>query len=141
MHMICGVGLDLIEIERVRRAWARFGDRFARRVLSDAEWASMHGDPAAFLAGRLAAKEAVFKALGTGWAEGVTWRDVEVLNAPSGAPEIRLRGVAQRRCAERGASGAHLSLSHTREHAAAVVVIEAPAERASREHPSGGKVG
>jgi holo-[acyl-carrier protein] synthase len=122
--MICGVGLDLVEIERVRRAWERHGERFVRRILSDAERASLHGDPAAFLAARLAAKEAVFKALGTGWAGGVTWRDVEVLRSPSGAPEVCLGGVARRLCAQRGGAVVHVSLSHTRRHAAAVAVIE-----------------
>lgn len=121
--MIVGIGLDLIEIERVRRAWARFGDRFVRRVLTAAERASLHGDPAAYLAARLAAKEAAFKALGTGWANGVTWRDVEVLRSSSGAPEIRLAGAAAEACARRGGARVHVSLSHTRGHAAAVVVI------------------
>jgi holo-[acyl-carrier protein] synthase len=121
--VIVGIGLDLIEVERVRRAWARFGDRFVRRILTPAERASLHGDPATFLAARLAAKEAVFKALGTGWANGVTWRDVEVLRSSSGAPEIRLGGAAGEVCARRGGAGVHVSLSHTRGHAAAVVVI------------------
>ena len=134
--MIVGIGLDLIEVERVRRAWARFGDRFVRRILTAAERASLHGDPAAFLAARLAAKEAAFKALGTGWASGVTWRDVEVLRSPSGAPEIRLGGAAEEICARRGGAGVHVSLSHTRGHAAAVVVITrvaGPAGGASSE--------
>lgn len=121
--MIVGIGLDLIEIARVRRAWSRFGDRFVRRILTASERAAIHGDPAAFLAARLAAKEAAFKALGTGWASGVTWRDVEVLRSSTGAPEIRLGGVAGEVCARRGGAGVHVSLSHTRGHAAAVVVI------------------
>jgi holo-[acyl-carrier protein] synthase len=122
--MILGVGVDLVEIERVRRAWARFGERFARRILTDAERAGLHGDPVAYLAARLAAKEAAFKALGTGWAAGVTWRQVEILNTLSGAPEISLSGTAQRRLAQRGGDGIHISLTHTAAHAAAVVVIE-----------------
>lgn len=121
--MIVGIGLDLVEIERVRRAWARFGDRFVRRVLTEPERAAIHGDSAAFLAARLAAKEAAFKALGTGWASGVTWRDVEVLRSPSGAPVIRLGGAARQTCARRGGDAVHVSLTHTRGHAAAVVVI------------------
>lgn len=122
--MILGVGVDLIEVARVRRAWARFGERFARRILTDAERGSLHGDPAAYLAARLAAKEAAFKALGTGWASGVTWRQVEILNTLSGAPEMRFSGAARRHMTERGGGDVHVSLTHTAGHAAAVVVIE-----------------
>jgi holo-[acyl-carrier protein] synthase len=122
--VICGIGLDLVEVERVRRAWARFGERFARRILSDRERASLQGDPVAFLAARFAAKEAAFKALGTGWAAGVTWKDVEVLALPSGAPVIGFAGAAGDRLTRCGATAAHVSLTHTGGHAAAVVVLE-----------------
>jgi len=132
--LIVGIGLDLIEVERVRRAWTRFGDRFVRRILTPAERGALHGDPAGFLAARLAAKEAAFKALGTGWASGVTWRDVEVLRTSSGAPEIRLGGAAGRACARRGGAGVHVSLSHTHGHAAAVVVITGAAGPAGERH-------
>jgi holo-[acyl-carrier protein] synthase len=129
--VILAVGLDLVEVERVRRAWARFGERFAHRILTDAERGSLHGDPAAYLAARLAAKEAAFKALGTGWAAGVTWRQVEILNTLSGAPEMSFFGVARRLLTERGAGGVHVSLTHTAGHAAAVVVIEGDGAKGS----------
>ncbi|MBN2105054.1 holo-ACP synthase [bacterium] len=118
-----GVGVDLVEKSRVERALERFGDRFARRVLTELEWSLCQnkGDSTGSVAARIAAKEAVFKALGTGWAKGVGWHDVEVVNDSQGKPLIRLYGEASRR-----ADGfrLHLSISHARESAVAFAVME-----------------
>ena len=82
------------------------------------------GARAAFVAGRFAAKEAAVKALGTGFAEGVSMRDVEVLRLPSGRPELRFSGAAARRAEELGVKAVHVSLTHERDVAGAVVVLE-----------------
>ncbi|MFC1568909.1 holo-ACP synthase [bacterium] len=121
--MIHGVGVDLVEKSRVARALDRFGDRFAHRVLTEREWSLCQnkGDSIGSVAARIAAKEAVFKALGTGWAKGLGWHDVEVVNDSQGKPVVQLYGEAERR-----AQGCklHLSISHERESAVAFAVLE-----------------
>lgn len=124
--MIAGIGVDLVEQARVAQAIARHGERFLSRVLTPAERAALHGPAAQFVSGRLAAKEAVMKALGTGWAQGVSWKHVEVRSLPSGAPEIVLEGAARARMKALGGWSIHVSLTHTHEHAVAMAVIEAP---------------
>ena len=85
--MIVGVGVDVVEIPRLRKILARYGERFAQRVFTpeEREYCAAHTDPAPHYAVRFAAKEALFKALGTGWARGVTWQDVEVRRKAPGA--------------------------------------------------------
>lgn len=121
--MIRGVGIDMIEVDRVRRILERHGERFMSRILSPRERESIHGDPDQYLASRFACKEAAMKALGTGWARGVRWADIEVTNLPSGQPTLQFKGTA---AGLFGASGgrAHISLSHLRGYAVAVVILE-----------------
>ena len=121
--MIYGIGIDLVKKSRVSRAFKRFGDRFILRVLTEREWllCQKKGDSIGSIAARIAAKEAVFKALGTGWAKGIGWHDVEVLNDSQGKPLIRLYGEVGRRT--KGLQ-LHLSISHERESAIAFAVIE-----------------
>jgi len=121
--MILGVGVDLVEKSRVERALERFGDRFASRVLTEKEWSlcKTKGDRTGSVAARIAAKEAVFKALGTGWAEGLGWHDVEVVNDSQGKPLVRLYGEAQRRI---GGARLHISISHEKQSAVAFAVLE-----------------
>jgi len=120
------VGVDIVEIERIARTLARFGERFLRRVYTDAEIVYCRGKPSR-LAARFAAKEAVAKALGVGifWHEGVYWRDVEVVRDHRGKPGIRLYGSALERAREEGLAHWALSLSHSREYAVAMVVATA----------------
>ena len=117
------VGIDIIEIERIARTLARFGERFLQRVYTEAEIAYCRGKPAR-LAARFAAKEAVAKALGVGifWREGVYWRDVEVIRDRRGKPGIRLYRGALERARQEGLTHWALSLSHSREYAVAMVV-------------------
>ncbi len=117
------VGVDIIEIERIARTLARFGERFLHRVYTDAEIAYCQGRPSR-LAARFAAKEAVAKALGVGvfWREGVYWRDVEVIRDRRGKPGIRLHGGALERAQQEGLTGWAVSLSHSRDYAVAMVV-------------------
>jgi holo-[acyl-carrier protein] synthase len=98
--MIYGVGVDLVEIDRIEAAYARFGERFAQRILGPAELERYHARRArsevrglAFLATRFAAKEAISKALGLGMRAPMTWRAVEILNDPSGRPLALAQGA------------------------------------------------
>ena len=136
--MILGVGVDLIDIRRVERTLARFGERFVERVFTPAERArsERRPDPAAAYAKRYAAKEACAKALGTGFRQGVYWRDIEVLNRPSGQPVVQLAGGAAARLAALTPSGMRpridVSLSDELPFGQAMVVISAEPEDARR---------
>src|SRR5210317_1403055 len=90
--MIDAIGIDIIEIKRIKQAIERYGDNFTNRVFTPWEIQYCRGkiDPFFSFAGRFAVKEAVFKAVGTGFAEGVKWTSVEVVNDPSGQPQVRL---------------------------------------------------
>ncbi|MBI2303248.1 MAG: holo-ACP synthase [Chloroflexi bacterium] len=114
------VGVDVIEIHRIQRAVARWGERFVKRIYTPAELAFCR-QRVQELAVRFAAKEAVMKALGTG-RRGVGWREIEVLNDQRGKPVLRLWGGAQARAQEIGLSQVDLSLSHSRDLAVASVV-------------------
>ncbi len=122
--MIAGIGHDLIEIERVARVWRRFGDRFAQRILTPREIAARTELSAQYLAGRFAAKEAAAKALGTGIRGEITWQSLEVEIDGLGAPQLRLLGGAAAEAKRLEVVANHLSLTHTTEHASAVVVLE-----------------
>lgn len=125
--MILGLGLDLVSLPRMERVLERFGDRLPERVLTPAERSAMPAAPGprtAYVAARFAAKEAAVKALGTGFAFGVGPRDMEVFSLPSGKPGLRLHGAAARRAGEMGVVSIHISLTHERDAAAAVVILE-----------------
>jgi holo-[acyl-carrier protein] synthase len=124
--MIVGIGVDIVDIRRVRGVLERQGDRFVRRVFTAAEqdYCRAHRDPSPYFAARFAAKEALFKALGTGWARGVTWRDAEVQRQESGAPRLMITGCARKLADQQGARRTHVSLSHSEETAIAVVILE-----------------
>jgi holo-[acyl-carrier protein] synthase len=122
---IVGLGLDVVELDRIQRIWERFGEAFSRRILTETEQARLHvGSPVPYLASRFAAKEAAVKALGTGFRHGVTFQQIELSSRPSGQPELKFSGVAQSAVAKLGARRIHLSLTHGRDTAAAVVILE-----------------
>ena len=124
---IFGVGTDLASISRVREAVSRYGDRFLDRVFTPAEvsYARAKAHPEESLAARFAAKEACFKAIGTGWpTEGVSFRDVEVVRSDGEPPRLVLAGRLAELAGERGVRRFHLSLSHAGDHAIAMVVAE-----------------
>ena len=114
------VGVDIIEIERIEEAMARWGERFLDRIYTEAELAICRNRAPA-LAVRFAGKEAVMKALSTG-TKGIGWREIEVLANADGKPLIRLHGRAQRKAEELGIAELAVSLSHSREFAIASVV-------------------
>lgn len=121
--MIVGLGIDAVGVARV----ARLLDRHPQRLFAhcfQADEVRRPGD-AQHVAGLLAAKEAAFKALGTGWGEGVGWRQVVVARLANGQPCLRLEGAAARRAAELGAVCSHLSITHDGGLAIAVVILEA----------------
>ena len=124
--VIVGSGIDLIEIERLDQAFARHGSRFATRVFHPAEIATCrrHRRPTPHFAERFAAKEAVMKALGTGWARGVRWVDIEVVEKPNGAA-IALHGAVFELARQRGVHRVHLGIGRTRSLAIASVLLEA----------------
>ncbi len=124
--MIVGVGIDIVDIGRMRQALGRQGERFVSRVYSEGEQAycRAHRDPVPYFASRFAAKEALFKALGTGWAQGITWHDAEVQKADSGAPRLVLAGRAEEISRSLGTRNIHISLSHSEEAAIALVILE-----------------
>ncbi|HEX8475293.1 MAG TPA: holo-ACP synthase [Pyrinomonadaceae bacterium] len=125
--MIVSIGIDIIEVARVRAVLERT-PRFVERVFTSAERAYCDGRGATVAAqhyaARFAAKEAALKALGTGWANGIAWQDAEVVAQAAGAPAIIFHGRALELFHQRGATHAHLSLSHTTEHAIAQVILE-----------------
>ncbi len=124
--MIVGTGIDLVEVERVRKMLARHGERALRRLFTPAEveFCRQSADPAPCFAARLAAKEAALKALGTGQARGIRWRDVEVVRSGPDGPTLRLGAAALARARHVGAARSWLSLSHERRHACALVLLE-----------------
>jgi holo-[acyl-carrier protein] synthase len=124
--MIIGTGVDIVEVERFRKVLERLKERFILRVFTPGErsFCDSHRDPVPHLAARFAAKEGVFKALGTGWAKGVTWLDVEILRERQDAPKIVLAGEALSLSQKMGVRNLHLSLSHTEHWAVAMVILE-----------------
>jgi len=126
--VIVGSGIDVVEIARVARALGRHGERFAARVFApgEREACARFARPAPHLALRFAAKEALMKAVGTGWARGVRWADIEVVSpARADAPWLRLHGRVAQIAAARGAVRLHLAFARSRTHALAVVLLEA----------------
>lgn len=122
--MIVAIGTDIVDIARIKAALERHGRHFAERILCPRELLrfDQHSQPAAYLAKRFAAKEALVKALGTGIGR-VSWQDIETINNSSGAPQFVLGGAAQELMSELGASEALLSLSDEHEYALAFVVL------------------
>lgn len=140
--MILGIGSDLCDIRRIERVLARHAERFTHRVFTEGERrkSERRAQPAASYARRFAAKEACSKALGTGLRRGVFWRDMEVVNLPSGQPTMRLTGGAAARLASMVPAGhrAHLHVSLTDDPpiAQAFVVIEAVPEASPVREPA-----
>ena len=124
--MILGIGVDVVAIERISRSLVEGDGKFEAQVFTAAERAACAGraDRARALAARFAAKEAGLKALGTGWAQGLSFQQVEVVDGEGGRPELRLTGAAAERARALGVGHMHVSLSHDGAVAAAFVVLE-----------------
>ena len=125
--MICGIGTDLVSLRRIGDVLERCGARFLDRILTDAEKGQLPQPGqrrTEWVAGRFAAKESAAKALGTGVARGITMRDMEILSAQDGRPGLFLHGRAREVARNMGACSFHVSISHEKEMACAVVILE-----------------
>jgi holo-[acyl-carrier protein] synthase len=122
---IIGLGVDLTDIPRIAATYERYGERFLRRIFTDGEiaYCMRRRDPVPSLAGRFASKEAAMKALGTGHSRGVLWKDVEVVRAPGGPPQLRLHGGAARRAEAMGVVKSLLTITHSEALAMAQVMM------------------
>ncbi len=128
--MVHGIGTDICDVRRIRAAWERHGERFARRILADGELATFHARSARwpergirFLATRFSAKEAFSKAVGLGMRMPMTWRDCEVGRLPSGQPVLVLHGRLKAWFEAQGLR-AHVSVTDESDYAASFVVVE-----------------
>ncbi len=124
--MILGTGIDIIEINRIRDSYEKLGRNFVEKILLESEIAYCldHRDPAPQLAARFAAKEAISKAFGSGISDELGWHDIEITKCESGQPEVVLHGKGLELLRKRGASHIHLTLTHAREYAAAMAIVE-----------------
>jgi holo-[acyl-carrier protein] synthase len=123
---IIGTGIDITECLRIAQMIERHGELFITRVYTDAEieYCTTRKAATQHYSGRWAAKEAVLKALGTGWRRGISWRDIEICNDRKGAPTVNLRGGARDVMEKAGIRRLHVSISHCRSFAVAHVVAE-----------------
>lgn len=123
--MIFGIGTDIVEVERVERIWTQYGEHFARRILMPVEYDLFqeHRRPVRFLAMRFAAKEAVVKAMGTGFANGMWLRDAGTVPDRLGQPQLIFSPRGSAKCAELGIGGGHLSLTDEAGLVLAVAVL------------------
>ena len=124
--MIVGTGVDLIEIDRVKVAHEKHGDRFIKRLFTEQEaaYCLKKKDPYPSLAGRFAAKEAVIKSFSHGFGGRWKWIQIEVVREISGKPTIRLTGILEKLRLERGINAVHLSIAHSKRDATATILLE-----------------
>jgi len=122
--MIIGIGTDIVEIDRIRKMIERHGDHFLNRCFTsnEIEYANRHRDSAVRFAGRWAAKEAVVKVLGTGFVQGITFHDIEVVSLHTGQPTVQLSGGALEISQRLKISEIKLTISHAREYATATAI-------------------
>jgi holo-[acyl-carrier protein] synthase len=124
--MIIGIGTDIVQVSRIERVLKK-NPRFEQKVFTPAEsaYCNSRANPAQSFSARFAAKEALMKALGTGWDNGISWLEIEVLNNEFGKPAISLSGTCAEAALSMGIKRLHLSLSHEKEYAIAYLVAEA----------------
>lgn len=123
--MVYGSGVDIIEVERVKRAVKRWGDTFLKKIFTDNEidYSQKRRFAYQHLAARFAAKEAVLKAFGGGWSRSLPWKDVEIINDKNGKPNIRLHGEAKRIYDKKSIEKIAVSMSHTKNYAVASAIL------------------
>ena len=125
---VIGIGTDIVECLRIAQMIERHGELFLTRVYTprEIEYCSSRKAATQHYAGRWAAKEAVLKALGTGWSRGITWCDIEIRNDEAGRPSVALGGMAREICEELRIQQMLVSISHCRSHATAYVLALGP---------------
>lgn len=123
--MIYGIGTDIVHVPRIKASLDKYGDRFAKRILSEIEFTAFchHANKPGFLAKRFAAKEATAKALGTGFRNGMSLRHVFVINDELGQPFLQFTSIAQEMMQDAGISASHLSLADDGDYALAYVIL------------------
>jgi holo-[acyl-carrier protein] synthase len=123
--MIVGIGLDLVKIARVQALAERWRERFLERLYTESErrYCFERAAPYASMAARFAVKEAVLKALGTGWSAGIRWVDIQVLNDAQGRPVATADGRVGALLREAGVTGIHVSVSHDADYAVAQAIL------------------
>lgn len=122
--MIVGLGIDTTELDRIEKSYMRHKERFVDRILHPNEASALPKHPVPYLAARFAVKEAAVKALGTGFTQGIQFQDIEVQSEPSGKPVLQLHNRAAEIANSLGATRYHVSLTHGRDIASAVVILE-----------------
>lgn len=122
---LIGIGIDVVEVDRVRSSLDEFGERFLERIFSESEqeYCQRQKRPEIHLAARFAAKEAISKAFGTGIGKEIGWLDIEIIRRESGEPEVFLKGAAKELAEKRGVCEVMVSLSHAQHYAAANAVV------------------
>ena len=124
--MIAGIGIDVVELARIEKIWMRYGPTFAQKILHADEFSIMpENNPIPFLAGRFAAKEAISKALGTGISRGIGFADLCIVKHGSGQPRAILFNAAAQAMQRLGAKTVFISITHSKDVAAAVAILEA----------------
>ena len=126
--MVIGIGIDLVKIRRIQEMAEKRNKQFLNRIFTPVEqkYSYSFRNPFPHLAGRFAIKEAVFKALGTGWREGAKWTDIEVANEPSGQPQVLLYGKVKEWIDARGVTQIQASISHDSEYSIGQVILINP---------------
>ncbi len=121
---VVGIGTDITEVARIERMFAKHGDLFLKRVftLAEQEYCSPRKAASQHFAGRWAAKEAILKAIGTGWTKGIGWTEIEIITQPGGKPKVELHGRAAEVCRELGICEILVSISHVKETAIAFAI-------------------
>ncbi len=124
--MIIGIGVDIIEVDRIRESISRYGNKFLRKTFTpqEIEYCKNSANAEERFAARFAAKEAAMKALGTGWQEGVGFLSIEIIKQENGAPSLKFNGHAEEILKQQNYSSSFVSYSHIKEYAIAQVVIE-----------------
>ncbi len=124
--MIKNIGIDLVELDRIARVYDLYGEKFLNRLFTarERDYFNQWRDPVPRIAGRFAAKEAAMKALGTGWTDGVRWRDIEIIRMSGGKPAVWFYGRSRELFESLGAEHIHCTISHSRSSAIAVVIFE-----------------
>jgi holo-[acyl-carrier protein] synthase len=132
---IVGLGTDIVECVRIRKMIEDHGEMFLRRVYTDREirYCQSRRQSAEHFAGRWAAKEAVLKALGTGWRRGISWRDIEIRNDPSGQPKVAVRGEAKEIAKRMRLQNILITISHCRQFATAYALAVRPGKPVKRK--------
>ena len=122
--MITGLGIDIVEISRIKSSYDKFKTKFCSKILTKDELNLIPANPIPFLASRFAAKEAAVKALGTGFRNGITFQDISVTSDVLGKPCLHFHNAALQLCQQMNIVRIHLSISHSRDNAVAVVILE-----------------